>query len=203
VRFVCVDLAADASDDTVAASVERARTWAADAGRVLLFSRAASVASRLHRAAGAAREGVWLDAAAHWLLSDDPSTTPAPARPRADVFDERAVAVTSSRSEPLALPCTDRFLELVDGLLVMAVPDDAGVDVVDNAHLWLVGGAPCAVEQRAGGRAIARVGGCVAVIDVLHGEARVAFHPVDQGGVQETTVSLVPSAKMAVRGVAR
>jgi hypothetical protein len=199
-RFVCVDLPGTADDDAVVAAVERARGLAADDGRILLFAQAARLASRRHREARAQREGAWLDAAAEWLLDDGGAAGP-PQRPQADVFDERAVAVVTSRTEALSLPATDRFLELVDGLLVMAVPHDASVDAVDNAHLWLIGGAAFAVESRPGGRALVRVGGAIVVAEVGRGEAVLTAHALGGDDAPAThVVSLVPSAKMAVRG---
>jgi hypothetical protein len=210
VRLVCVDLTGAADDvafaSVAAASLERARSLAASDGRVLLFGDAARLASQQHQAAWEQREGAWLDASARWLLREDDldGDAPAPGRPVADVFDDRAVAVVGGRAAPLALPCTDRFLELVDGLVVMAVPGDDAVDVFDNAHLWLVGGAPFAVSPRGAGRALVHTGGHVVVVDVARGEAVVTAHPVASAaaGAAPVThvVSLVPQSRMAVRG---
>jgi hypothetical protein len=202
VRFVCVDLAG-LDDDVVVGAVARARELAADAGRILLFGAAARLASRRHREAREAREGAWLDAAAEWLVHDDAALVDAPPRPVADVFDERAVAVMPSRGEALSLPVTDRFLELVDGLVVMGVAGDHGVDAVDNAHLWLIGGGAFSVEPRGGGRALVRVGGKVVVVNVANGEALVAAYPPGGGAAMTHVVSLTATTKFAVRGGGR
>jgi hypothetical protein len=202
VRFVCVDLVG-LDDDVVVGAIARARELAADAGRILLFGGAAQLASRRHREAREAREGAWLDAAAHWLVHDDAGLVDAPARPVADVFDERAVAVLSSRAEALSLPVTDRFLELVDGLVVMGVAGDHAIDAVDNAHLWLIGGSAFAVEPRGSGRALVRVGGKVVVVNVEHGEALVAAYPPSGGAAVTHVVSLTSTTKFAVRGGGR
>jgi hypothetical protein len=197
-RLVCVDLPST-DDDVVAAAVDRARGLAAHDGRILLFAHAARLSSRRHREARTQREGAWLAASADWLLDDGDVGAP-PVRPVADLFDERAVAVVTSRTEALSLPATDRFLELVEGLLVMAVPGEEGVDAVDNAHLWLIGGASFAVESRPGGRGLVRVGGRIVVVEIGRGEALVHAYPLAGGEAVTHVVALVPSAKMAVRG---
>jgi hypothetical protein len=199
VRFVCVDLPGIEDDVVVEGAIVRARELAADAGRILLFADVASRASRRHREAREAREGAWLDASAEWLLHDVDGAAPPP-RPQADVFDERAVAVVPSRTGPLSLPATDRFLELVDSLLVMAVASDAAIDAVENAHLWLVGGGAFAVEPKGAGRALVRVGGGVVVVDLAQGEATITAHGLGGGASVSHVLSLVPSVKMAVRG---
>jgi hypothetical protein len=201
-RFVCVDLD-DYDDDVVESAVARARGLAADAGRILLFGKAARLASRRHREAREAREGAWLDAAAQWLADDDPVLVEPPTRPVADVFDERAIAVLPSRTEVLSLPVTDRVLELVDGLIVMGVAGDHIVDAVDNAHLWLMGGGPFSVEPRAGGRALVRVGGRIVVVNIANGEALVSGHPPSGGPAVTHVVSLATTTKFAVRGGGR
>jgi hypothetical protein len=202
VRFVCVDLVGF-DDHVVGVAIARARELAADAGRILLFGAAARLASRRHRQAREVREGAWLDATAQWLVHDDATLVDAPARPVADVFDERAVAVLPARGEALSLPVTDRFLELVDGLVVMGVAGDHAVDAVDNAHLWLIGGGAFSVEPRGGGRALVRVGGKVVVVNVEGGEALVAAYPPEGGAAVTHVVALVSTTKFAVRGGGR
>jgi hypothetical protein len=199
VRLVCVDLAGVA-DEVVVDAIARARLLAEASGRILLFGDAAHVASLHHRKEREAREGVWLDGAARWLLRAEPVGNEGPQRPVADVFDERALAVVPRRSDPLALPATDRFLELADGLIVMGVTDESALDVVDNAHLWLIGGAPFAVETRGSGRALVRVGGAVVVVVVERGEAVVTAHALDGGPPVTHVLSLTPPTKMSVRG---
>jgi len=206
VRLVCVDLAGAVDDVVAAATLEQARALAAAEGRVLLFGAAARLASQQHHDAREQREGAWLDASARWLLREDDNDGDAapPRRPLVDIFDDRAVAVVGGRAAPLALPRTDRFLELVGGFVVMAVPGDDAVDTFDNAHLWLVGGAPFAVSPRGAGRALVHVGGHVVVVDVARGEAVIAAHPVApsaRGAAPVTcVVSLVPPTRLAVRG---
>ena len=198
-KIVTVDVLA--TDDEVAkAAVRKGVEEAKDADRLLLFGHAALVASRMGEEEREEREGAWLDAAAAWLLSSESSSSSMEPPPRPAVQPlARATAVVSSRSEGVSLPRADRHLEMAGALLVMAVVDNAAIDSVDNAHLWLVGGGAFDVAVHTGGRAIVAVGDRVVVVEVKGGECAVVAHDF-AGNVTAKTFGLQVSTKMSVRG---
>jgi hypothetical protein len=196
VKIVTVDVSG-ADDAIAAAAVHKAVSLAGDADRLLLFGHAAIVAARIDQQEREEREGAWLDEAAAWLLKDEGKREPPP-RPAPKPL-MKATAVVPARAEALALPRSDRVLEMVGALLVMAVPSGDDVDAVDNAHLWLVGGAPFGVAQH-GTRAVVTLGDRVVVVSVLGGEAGVVAHAFD-GTTTEQALGLQVSSRMSVRGL--
>lgn len=198
-KIVTVDVSG--TDDEVAArAVAKGVAEAKDADRLLLFGHAAVVAARIGERERDEREGAWLDAAAAWLLEQNASTSPPP-RPAAQPL-AKATAVVSARADALALPRSDRVVEMAGTLLVMAVPSGDAVDAVDNAHLWLVGGAAFGVAQQSGSsggpRAVVTVGDRVVVVEVKGGEAGVVEFTFD-GARVDHAIGLQVSSRMSVR----
>jgi hypothetical protein len=100
-------------------------------------------------------------------------------------------------------PVCERFVELVGGLLVMAVASEHLIDDVDNAHLWLVGGRPFGVDTgqgRAGGRAVVGVGGVGVLAVVVDGQEAVIAPGGSGGG--PIVVPLGGANRMSVRSAA-
>jgi hypothetical protein len=162
VRLLCIDVG-DADDAAASQAVTRAVAMASEWDRLLCFGKAAVVAGRLERQERAERDGVWLDLAAQWLLANDPIGGP-PTRPATGPLARRAAAIGRSGLDAGLLPVSERLVELVGTLLVMAVPSPKHIDDVDNAHLWLVGGTAddaALSRSKAGGRAVVGVGGSV------------------------------------------
>ncbi len=200
-RLLCIDVAA-ATDSAAASAVTRAVAMASSWDRLLCFGRAAGVAATLNKQEWAEREGVWLEVAARWLLAPDREGV-APGRPGPGPLESRAVAIGTPVLEAGGLPVSERLVELAGPLLVMAVPVRAGVDVVDNAHLWIVGGTPFAIDTeqgKAGGRAVVSVGGAITGFVVDNGEARISCWNLGGTLLHEQTVTLGGSNKMSVRG---
>ena len=69
---------------------------------------------------------------------------------------------------------------------------------VDNAHLWLVGGAPFALAQH-GPRCVVTVGDRVVVVEVKGGECGVVSYDFD-GVRSDHAIGLQVSSRMSVRG---
>ena len=197
-KLVCVDVRGS-DDDVAAAAVAHGVALAAGADRLLLFGHAAVVGSRLGKREREAREGAWLDDAAAWLLRDTTGVTGdeiPPLRPKGGALD-KAVAVVSARADGVTLQRSDRVVEMAGVLLVMAVPDGDGIDAVDNANLWLVGGGEFSIAQH-GTKAVVVVGDRVVVVSVLGGEATLRAHTFD-GVVSEHSIGLQVSTRMSVR----
>lgn len=197
-KIVTVDVVG-ADDDVAAAAVRQGIALAEGADRLFLFGHAAVVAARIDLKDREDREGAWLDEAAAWLLSDDPSLGAPPKRPAHGPLT-RAVAVVPARADVLALTRSDRVLEMAGSLLVMAVPAGDNIDAVDNAHLWLVGGAPFSVAHH-GTRAVVTLGDRVVVASVLGGEAAVVAHGFDGTTTTQHAFGLQVSNRMSVRGM--
>jgi hypothetical protein len=199
-RFLCVDVG-DADDALAAQVVTRAIAMASSWDRLLCFGRAAVVAARLERQERAERDGVWLDVSANWLLASDPVGLP-PSRPAPGPLAEKALAIGRTGLDAGALPVSERLVELVGILLIMAVPTAAHIDDVDNAHLWLVGGAPVSVDTargRAGGRAVVGVGGGIVGVAVVGAEATITPWTLHGEAGAPQTVPLGGASRMSVR----
>ncbi len=199
-KIVTVDVVG-ADDDVAAAAVQQGIALAKDADRLLLFGHAAVIGARLYEQDREDREGAWLEQAAAWLLSDDPPNSEKglrgpPPRPAAGPLT-RAFAVMSARADAVMLARSDRVVEMAGSLLVMAVPAGDHVDAVDNANLWLVGGAVFSVAQH-GTRAVVTLGDRVVVTTVFGGEASIVAHGFD-GTKAEHAFGLQVSNRMSVR----
>ncbi len=194
-KIVCVDVRDD-DDDVAAAAVDRGAALARGS-RLLLFDRAAVVGARLNQRERQAREDAWLDDAAAWLLRDPGSANDGPpSRPAGGPLD-LGTAVVSTHADPLTLQRTDRVVEMVGGLLVMAVPDADGIDAIDNAHLWLVGGGAFSITQH-GPRAVVVVGDRVVVVSIEGSAATLVAHAFD-GSSSEHNLALQVSSRLSVR----
>lgn len=198
--FLCVDVG-DADDALAAKAVTRAIAMSSSWDRLLCFGRAAVVAARLERQERAERDGVWLEVSANWLLAPD-AATPPPARPAPGPLALKATAIGRPGLDAGALPVSERLVELIGTLLVMAVPMAKHIDDVDNAHLWLVGGAPFAVDTgqgRVGGRAVVGVAGHIVGVAVTGAEATVSSWTLTGEPGQGSTVPLGGASRLSVR----
>ena len=200
-RFLCVDVG-DATEAVATQVVTRAIAMSSSWDRLFCFGRAAVVAARLERQERAERDGVWLEVSANWLLATDATTTP-PSRPAPGPLALKATAIGRPGLDAGALPVAERLIELVGTLLVMAVPSAKYVDDVDNAHLWLVGGASAAHvddgQGRIGGRAVVGVGGGIIGVAIVGHEATVTSWPLAGDAVAPSTVRLGGANRMSVR----
>jgi hypothetical protein len=199
-RMLCVDVG-DADEGLAAHAVTRAIAMATSWDRLLCFGRAAVVAAGLERQERAERDGVWLEVSARWLLASD-QTGPPPPRPAPGPLAEKAMAIGRPGLEAGALPVSERFVELVGTLLVMAVPTPKHIDDVDNAHLWLVGAEPFSVDTargRAGGRAVVGVGGAIVGVVVVGAEATITPWTLTGEPGTPQTVPLGGANRMSVR----
>lgn len=199
-RFLCVDVG-DADEALAVQAVTRAIAMSSSWDRLLCFGRAAVVAARLERQERAERDGVWLEVSANWLLSADASAAP-PSRPAPGPLALKAMAIGRPGLDAGALPVSERFVELVGTLLVMAVPTAKHIDDVDNAHLWLVGGAPFSVDTgqgRVGGRAVVGVGGGIVGVAVVGGEATITPWTLAGEAGATTTVPLGGASRLSIR----
>ena len=206
-RFLCIDVG-DADDAVAASAVTRAVALSGHWGRLLCFGRAASVAAQLDRQERLEREDMWLDHAATWLLADDNRETgrrgsdreqAPPARPQPGPIQSAAVAIGRSGHDVGALSVVENVVEIVGNLLVMVVAHPDAIDAVDNAHFWVVGGAPWEVKSVPGGRAICQVGGRIVGVTVERQEATIEAWPLKDGTSTVEKVSLVPPPKLSVR----
>ncbi len=200
VRLLCVDVG-DADVSTASHAVTRAIAMSSEWTRLLCFGKAAAIAGRLERQERAERDGLWLDLSATWLLANDAHGAP-PARPAAGPLALKATAIGRAGLDAGSLPVSERLVELVGALLVMAVPSPAHIDDVDNAHLWLVGGPAvdgALTRSKAGGRAVVAVGGAI-VGAAVHGTdvtiSRFNLHGV---ALESQTMSLGGANKLSVR----
>jgi len=199
-RILCVDVG-DASAAVSASAVTRAVAMASSWDRLLCFGRAATVAGMLTKQERAEREGVWLDVAASWLLATDSVVDP-PSRPRPGPLESNAMAIGTPGLEAGGLAVSERLVELAGTWLVMAVPGKSAIDAVDNAHVWLVGGAPFAVDTepgKANGRAVIAVGGSITGVVVDGGEVRITSWDLGGTVVHQSTAAIGGSNRLSVR----
>ena len=201
IRVLCIDVGG--VDDSVAVSaVTRAVAMSASWDRLLCFGNAAVVAARLDKQEREEREGIWLDVAARWLLADKPAAQP-PLRPQPGPLQARALVVGKLGLEVGGLQITERHLEIEGALLMMAVPNPASVDAVDNAHLWLVGGQAFAIERPSSssqGRVVVSLGGAIVGITLDRNEARIERWGLAGGDAEITTQVLGTTNKMSIQG---
>ena len=202
VRLLCIDVG-NVDDNLAVSAVTRAVAMALSWDRLLCFGRAAVVAARLDKQEREEREGVWLDVAARWLLADKAATARVPERPQPGPLQARALVVGRPGLDVGGLQVTERHLEIEGVMLVMAVPTKAGIDAVDNAHLWLVGGQPFVVERppAAQGRVVVGLGGSIVGIILDKNEARIERWALGGGEAQVSSVLLGGTNKMSVQGV--
>jgi hypothetical protein len=200
-RFLCIDVG-DADEALSAQAVTRAIAMSSSWDRLVCFGRAAVVAARLERQERAERDGMWLEVSAQWLLATD-ATTGSPARPAPGPLALKATAIGRPGLDAGALPVAERLIDLVGTLLVMAVPSAKYIDDVDNAHLWLVGGAPSPHvddgQGRIGGRAVVGVGGGIVGVAIVGHEATVTSWTLTGEAGASSTVRLGGASRMSVR----
>jgi hypothetical protein len=199
-RLLCIDVG-DADTAAASQAVTRAVAMASEWDRLLCFGKAAVVAGGLERQERAERDGVWLDVAAHWLLANEPTSKP-PDRPATGPLAQKAAAIGRSGLDAGLLPVSERLVELVGTLLVMAVPSLKHIDDVDNAHLWLVGGVvddAARARSKAGGRAVVGVSGAIVGAVIVGSDVTISRWSL-QGVLHEThTIALGGANKFSVR----
>lgn len=202
-------VAVDASVDDAQSERALETALALSPARLFVFGAAARTAQRMAEAALAERDERFLDAAASWLLKGDGGAPPArravPLADRARALLEVTVAVVAAELPPLST--TARGIELVGANICMAVPNLAAVasEELDNAAVWLGGGAALPAVELGKGRAMLAPGdiqgtGGVLVVEVLPGELRIAR--LDGGGavIESRSVPLAAGSRMHVRG---
>ncbi len=200
VRLLCIDVG-NADDALAASAVTRAVAMASSWDRLLCFGASAVMAARLDKQERAEREGVWLDVAAKWMLAPGAASAP-PQRPQPGPLQARALVVGKPGLDVGGLQVSQRHVEMYLTLLLMAVPSRADIVAVDNAHVWLVGGQPFAVERPASssGRCIVDVG--AAIVGITLDKSDVSIEHWDFAGtlLSTTTVALGGSNRMSVQG---
>lgn len=198
VRLLCIDVGS--ADDALAASaVTRAVAMASSWDRLLCFGASAVMAARLDKQERAEREGVWLDVAASWLLSG--SGAP-PQRPQQGPLQARALVVGKPGLEVGGLQVSQRHVEMYLTLLLMAVPSRAEIDAVDNAHVWLAGGRPFAIERpsSSSGRCLVDVGAAIVGITLDRSDVGIEHWDLTGALISTATVALGGSNRMSVQG---
>lgn len=202
VRLLCIDVG-DVDDSLAVSAVTRAVAMASSWDRLLCFGRAAVMAARLDKQERDEREGVWLDVAARWLLANTAVTATAPERPQPGPLQARALVVGKPGLEVGGLQVTERHLEIEGVMLMMAVPTKAGIDAVDNAHLWLVGGQPFEIDRPATsqGRVVVGLGGSIVGVTLDKNEGRIERWSLAGGEPEVTTVLLGGTNKISVQGM--
>lgn len=105
------------------------------------------------------------------------------------------------------LPCAGRDLELVEGLVVLAVPDLGEVlaEALMNAVVWLGGGQPAPLLEAKNGRALLAPGDSLRTKSRLELEltrARLSAQVVDRSGAVLSTLdlSLQRRSRLTVQG---
>lgn len=173
---------------------------------ILLFGGAAAAAATEAGADRQRRDESFLDAAAGWLLGGHGS--PAPPRPAPASWLALARVVSAEAPASFApLPVTDRNIEIVDTLLVMAVPLRETLDdeALLNATVWIAGGAVEPLLEDRGGRVVLLPGDYTKgagrlEIDLAKGRLKACIMTPE--GREEARLELALSArtKMSVRG---
>lgn len=203
IRVLCIDVG-DVDEATAASAVTRAVAMSSSYDRLLCFGRAAVVAARLDKQERDEREGMWLDVAARWVLADGAAAAKQPPqRPQPGPLQSRALVVGKPGLDIGGLSTTERHLEIEGVLLMMAVPDRKAIDAVDNAHLWLIGGAPFAIDRPASsqGRVVVAVGASIVGVTLEKNEARIERRALGGGDVETSVALLGGSSKMSVQGL--
>ena len=200
-RLVALDATGD--DGRVRAALARALSPRPE--RVYLFRDAARVAAGEIKGAQAAHDRHFIDQAARYLLEDRPA--PAPARTSGSPLTDVCLAIGGGDGF-IGLPQRACEVELLGSFVCMAVPtrDDVLADEIDNAHVWVVGGALEASIEMRGTRSIVVspgdlcAGGAIACIE-LNGPAPLVMLMSVDGTVLETRLlDASKSTRMSVRG---
>lgn len=173
---------------------------------ILLFGGVADAAAIEAGADRHRRDEGFLDAAADWLLGTN--GVPPPVRPEPASWLERARVVSASPAARFGpLPASERDIEIVDTLLLMAVPDRALLDddALANAAVWIAGGAGSAALEKRRGRAVLSPGdflksGSRLEIELAKGQLCAVITTPE--GKQSARLDLAVSArtKMSVKG---
>lgn len=173
---------------------------------ILLFGGAALAAATEAGADRQRRDEGFLDAAAGWLLGGNGS--PAPLRPEPAAWLDLARVVSAGAPTAFApLPVTDRNIEIVDTLLVMAIPSLEPLDdeALLNATVWIAGGAAEPLLEDRGGRVVLLPGDFTQgagrlEVELVKGRLQACI--VTSEGREEARLELALSArtKMSVRG---
>ena len=195
-------VALDAADDDARTERALAVALARAPDRLFVFGGAARAAARIAARDLSQRDERFLDVAASFLL--DPSTSakvadvPTRAKLRVPLI-EVAVAVGAGAYEPLT--SSARAIELLGAQLCIATADGPPApDEVDNAALWICGGATAYGVEHVRGRALISPADAIVVIDA---GAEVRIQRVDaEGNVVESTALSVqaPQSRIQVRG---
>jgi hypothetical protein len=146
---------------------------------------------------------VWaIDAAAEDLLAKSSDSLPRRAAPSAG--EARALVVTACPALAFApLRTLDRVVEMAGTTLLMAVPERAALEAeaLENAVVWIAGGAEAAKLREQGGRALLCPG------DSCQGGTRLELHLeharlVGAGGqvLEALRVDLKPRSRLSVQG---
>jgi hypothetical protein len=199
VRLVAVDASTDEERTRRALALALAQA----PRRLFLFRAAADAAAAIAQRDLQRRDERFLDVAAAWLL--DKGTGEPPSRARLPVpLLEVGMAICDRDAAPL--PASSRAIELLGAHIGMALPDVALLDreEIENAALWIAGGAPDAAVDRTRGRLVVVpgdviAGGHVTVIDVAS-ELRVAFVDKDGDVIRSEVAPLPSQPSLTVQG---
>lgn len=173
---------------------------------ILLFGGAADAAAAQAAVDRQRRDESFLDTAAVWLLEGNGAPPPTRAAPSAWLRRVRVVSdAPPARFAPLVV--TERHIEIVDTLLLMAVPsrETIGEDALVNASVWIAGALAAPVLEPRETRAVLSPGDYLeteARLELELSRGRLEARVVRADGSEEAQLGLglSPRTKMSVRG---
>lgn len=172
---------------------------------ILLFGGAAEAAAREASDDRQRRDEGFLDDAAAWILHGGEADAPSRAGPPA--WLERARVISEQPAERFGpLQASERDIEIVDTLLLMALPRRALLDddALVNASVWIAGDSDAALEEQRG-RAVLCPGDFLATgarleMELARGQLRAAV--TTPGGEERARLDLALTVKtrLSVKG---
>lgn len=172
---------------------------------ILLFGGAAESAAREAGADRQRRDERFLDEAAAWILEGTDRAAPARAGPTA--WLERARVISDEPPERFGpLHASAQDIEIVDTLLLMALPKRAALDddALANASVWIAGGSETALEEQRG-RAVLCPGDFLATgarleMELAKGQLRAAVTTPEGEERARLDLSLSVRTRLSVKG---
>lgn len=174
---------------------------------ILLFGGVAEAAAAAAGSDRQRRDEGFLDAAADWLLVKNGGAR-APVRPALAAWLSLARVVSGAPAERFSpLPARERDIELVDTLLLMAVPNRQALEeeALSNAAVWILGGAPGGALEEREGRAVLSPGDFLAggqrlELELGKGQLRAVVTTPDGKESRRLELALSARTKMSVKG---
>lgn len=172
---------------------------------ILLFGGVAEAAAREAGGERHRRDEGFLDAAAAWILDGDDGAPPS--RPEPPAWLERARVISEEPADRFGpLPASPRDIEIVDALLLMALPRRSMLDddALANASVWIAGASEAALEEQKG-RAVLCPGDFLATgarleMELAKGQLRAAVTTPDGDERARLDLSLSVRTRLSVKG---